>query len=55
MVDGAWLIRDPWPWMFVKIFAAFVPVHGFLPEACGFLPGSLDPAWVGVQLMYTYP
>jgi hypothetical protein len=44
---GAWLIRDPWPWMLVKILAAFVPVHGFLPEACGFLPGSLVPAWVG--------
>jgi hypothetical protein len=24
-------------------------VHGFLPEACGFLPGSLGPAWVGAM------
>jgi hypothetical protein len=47
MAGGAWLIRDPWPWMLVKILAAFIPVHGFLPEACGFLPGSLGPAWVG--------
>jgi hypothetical protein len=47
VVGGAWLIRDPWPWMLVKILAAFVPVHGFLPEACGFLPGSLRLAWVG--------
>jgi hypothetical protein len=35
--------------MLVKILAAFVPVHGFVPEACGFLPGSLSPAWVGVM------
>jgi hypothetical protein len=33
--------------MLVKILAAFVPVHGFLPEACGFSPESLGPAWVG--------
>jgi hypothetical protein len=33
--------------MLVKILAAFVDVHGFLPEASGFLPGSLSPAWVG--------
>jgi hypothetical protein len=47
VVGGAWLIRDPWPWMLVKILAAFTPVHRFLPEACDFLPGSLNPAWVG--------
>jgi hypothetical protein len=47
VVGGAWLIRDPWPWMFVKIFAAFIPVHEFLREACGFLSGSLSPTWVG--------
>jgi hypothetical protein len=49
VVGGAWLIRDPWPWKLVKILAAFVLVHGFLPEACGFLPGSLGPAWVGAM------
>jgi hypothetical protein len=47
VVGGAWLIRDPWPWMLVRILVAFIPVHEFLPEACGFLLGSLSPAWVG--------
>jgi hypothetical protein len=47
VAGGTWLIRDPWSWMLVKILAAFIPVHGFLLEACGFLPGSLSPAWVG--------
>jgi hypothetical protein len=47
MAGGAWLIRDPSPWMLVKILAALEPVHGFLPEACGFLLGSLSPLWVG--------
>jgi hypothetical protein len=46
VVDGAWLVCNPWPWMLVRILVAFVPVHGFLPEACGFLPGSLGPTWV---------
>jgi hypothetical protein len=49
VAGGAWLIRDPWLWMLVKILAAFVPDHGFLPEACGFLPWSLGPAWVGAK------
>jgi hypothetical protein len=47
VAGGAWLIHDPWPWMLVKILAPFVPIHGFLPEVCGFLSGSLDPTWVG--------
>jgi hypothetical protein len=47
MASDTWLIRDPLPWMLVKILAAFVPIHGFLPEACGLLPGSLGPALVG--------
>jgi hypothetical protein len=47
MAGGAWLIRDPWPWMLVRILAAFVPVHGFLLKACGFLLRSLGPTWVG--------
>jgi hypothetical protein len=47
MAGGAWLICYPWPWILVKILAAFVPVHGFLPKVCGFLPGSLGLAWVG--------
>jgi hypothetical protein len=47
MAGGVWLIRVAWPWMLVKILASFVPVHGFPPEACGFLPGGLDLAWVG--------
>jgi hypothetical protein len=46
VAGGAWLIHDPWLWMLVKILAAFIPIHGFLPEECGFLPGSLGPAWV---------
>jgi hypothetical protein len=47
VAGGVWLIRVAWPWMLVKILAAFVPVHGFFLEACGFLPGSLSLAWVG--------
>jgi hypothetical protein len=47
VANGACLIHDPWPWMLVKILAAFIPVFGFLPKACGFLSGILDPAWVG--------
>jgi hypothetical protein len=47
MAGGAWLIRDPCPWMLVKILVAFVSVHRFLLKACGFLPGRLGPAWVG--------
>jgi hypothetical protein len=47
MAGGMWLIRDPWPWMLVTILAAFVLVHAFLPKACGLLPGSLGPVWVG--------
>jgi hypothetical protein len=47
VASGAWLICNPWPWMFVKILAVFVLVHGFLPEVCGFLPESLGLAWVG--------
>jgi hypothetical protein len=31
----------------VRILAAFVPVQGSLPEACGFLPGSFGPVFVG--------
>jgi hypothetical protein len=49
VVGGTWLIRDPWPWMLVRILAAFVPVHGFLPEASGFLLGSFGPTWVGAM------
>jgi hypothetical protein len=49
VAGGAWLIRDPWPWMLVKILAAFVPINGFLPKACGLLLGSLGPAWVGTM------
>jgi hypothetical protein len=48
VAGGAWLLRDPWPWMLVKILVAFIPVHGFIPEACSFLLGSHSPAWVGV-------
>jgi hypothetical protein len=55
MAGGAWLIRDPWPWMLVKILAAFVPVHRFLPEACGILSGSLGPAWVGATIVVCIP
>jgi hypothetical protein len=55
MGGGVWLIRDPWPWMLLKILAVFIPVHGFLPEACSFLLGSHDPVWVGTWLMYVYP
>jgi hypothetical protein len=47
MAGGTWLICDPWPWMLVKISAAFIPVHGFLPQSSGFLPQSLGLAWVG--------
>jgi hypothetical protein len=47
VVGGVWLMYDPCPWMLVKILAAFVPVHGFLLEASGFLTGILDPVWVG--------
>jgi hypothetical protein len=47
VVSGVWLIHDPWHETLVKILASFIPVHGFLPEACGFLPGSLNPVWVG--------
>jgi hypothetical protein len=46
VAGGAWLIHDPWLWMLMKILAAFIPIHGFLLEECGFLPGSLGPAWV---------
>jgi hypothetical protein len=49
VAGSAWLIRDPWPWMLMKILVAFIPVYGFLTEACGFLPGSRDPAWVGAM------
>jgi hypothetical protein len=28
---------------------SWVLVHGFLPEACGFFPGSLSPTWVGAM------
>jgi hypothetical protein len=48
VAGGVWLIRDPRRWMLVKILATFIPVHGFLLKAWGFLPGSHDPAWVGV-------
>jgi hypothetical protein len=55
VVRGAWLIRDPWPWMLVRILVAFVPVHVFLLEACGFLPGSLSPTWVGAAANVCIP
>jgi hypothetical protein len=49
IAHGVWLICNPCSWMLVKILATFIHVHGFLPEACGFLPGSLGPAWVGAM------
>jgi hypothetical protein len=54
MAGGTWLICNPWPWTLVKILGAFLPVHRFLPDACGFLTGILNPAWVGVWLMCVY-
>jgi hypothetical protein len=47
VVGGAWLIRDPRPWMLVQILSNFVPVHGFYPKHVAFLSVSLVPVWMG--------
>jgi hypothetical protein len=39
----------------VQILAAFVPVHGFLSEACGFLSGCHEPGWVGAATVVRIP
>jgi hypothetical protein len=46
---GWWHVADTRPLALdaVKILAALVPIHEFLPEACRVLLGSLGLAWVG--------